>query len=142
MNYRINEVDATEEFLTIWNFNQMEPDWPPLEDRHIKNGYWWLIHTDFGFGRPIGFAGMVEFTPFCNVGYLKRCYILPEHRGGLQIRTIQVREEKARRIGWKQLVTESVSPQSTKNFLKCGYSLCDPEQKWGDPTSSYLTKNL
>lgn len=143
--YRINEVDATDpdEARTIRRFNDAVADWPPLSDDHLQRGYWWLIHTDFGFGRPIGFCGMVPFTPFLDTAYLKRCYILPEHRGnGLQIRTMSVRENKAKRLGWKQIVSECTSVQSAGNFIKAGYSPCAPEQKWGESGSLYFSKLL
>ena len=142
--YRINEVDGTDpdEAHTIRRFNAMV-DWPELTDHHLQSGYWWLIHSDFGFGRPIGFAGMVPFTPFCDVGYLKRCYVSPEHRGnGLQMRTMYVREAKAKRLGWKQLVSECTSVQSAGNFIKAGYSPTVPEQLWGNPGSLFFTKTL
>lgn len=142
-SYRINEVDATDpdEAHTIRRFNAMMPEWPAIEDHHLQRGYWWLIHCDFGFGRPVGFAGMVPFTPFLGVGYLKRCYV--EHRGaGLQTLAIQTREEKARRLGWKQLVSETTSIPSAANFRKLQYSEIIPEQKWGEPESLYFTKSL
>ncbi len=141
MTYSITEVDATypDEAYLIRHFNGMVLDWPPLTDDHLQRGYWWLIQSM----ETVGFCGMVPFTPFCDVGYLKRCYILPEHRGnGLQIRSMYVREEKAKRIGWKQLVSECTSVQSAGNFIKANYTPTLPEQAWGNPGSLFFTKNL
>ena len=141
--YRISEVDGTDEARTIRDFNSLVEEWPAISPSHLHRGYWWIIHDEFGFGRPVGFCGLVPFTPFCDVGYLKRCYILPEHRGnGLQIRCMYVREEKAKRLGWKQLVSECTSVQSAGNFIKANYTPTLPEQPWGNPGSLYFTKLL
>lgn len=141
--YRITEIDGTDsdDAHTIRRFNAMVPDWPIIEPRHLQMGYWWTI-TDTNDSQ-VGFSGMVPFEPFQNVGYLKRCYVLPEHRGnGLQMRTMLTREAKAKKLGWLQLVSECTSVQSAGNFIKAGYSPCDPEQKWGAEGSMYFTKTL
>jgi hypothetical protein len=48
---------------------------------------------------------------------------------------MQVREQKAREIGWIMLVTERAPDNeiSIRNFELQGFSRCDPEQKWGEP---------
>ncbi len=141
MKYRINEVDATDpdHAHVIRHFNAMVPDWPALTDDHLQRGYWWLIQSD----ETAGFAGMVPMTPFAGVGYLKRAYVLPEHRGqGLQLRSIFLREMKAKKIGWKQLVSETTNIHSAGNFVKAGYSPVLPEQLWGPEGSLYFTKEL
>jgi GNAT superfamily N-acetyltransferase len=142
--YRIIEIDGTDphDANLIRQFNEMVPEWPALSDNHLQRGYWWVIYADFGAGRGAGFAGMVPMDPF-PAGYLKRCFIHPEHRGnGLQIRCLSVREDKAKKLGWKQLVSETTSVQSAGNFIKAGYSPCEPEQKWGAEGSMYFTKTL
>jgi hypothetical protein len=139
--YHIEEVDATDprEASTIRYFNAMVPDWPPLTDHHLQNGHWWIINAT----NAAGFTGMVPFTPFCGVGYLKRCYISPEHRGnGLQIRSLFIREAKAKGLGWKQLISETTNIASAGNFIKAGYSPTVPEQRWGAPESLYFAKYL
>src|SRR3954466_11299107 len=132
MSYRIIEVDGTDPDVShrLRSYNSMVPEWPALEEHHLKNGFWWIFYSDFGFGRPVGFCGMVPFVPCEQVGYLKRCYILPEHRGnGLHIRSMFVREAKAKSLGWRQLVSECTSVQSAGNFRKAGYAAVIPEQK-------------
>ncbi len=139
--YSINEVDGTDPCTAylLHHFNSLVPEWPALEPQHLHRGYWWLIQSD----RTVGFAGLVPFEPFPGVGYLKRALVHPEHRGnGLQIRSMSVREDKARKLGWKLLVSETTNIQSAGNFIKAGYSPAAPEQKWGEEGSMYFTKTL
>lgn len=142
MTYRINEVDGTDpdEANLIRHFNKMVLGWPALSDAHLQSGYWWLIYSD---GRPIGFAGLVLFLPGGLVGYAKRCYIEPSARGnGLQIRTLFVREAKAKRLGMKQIVSETTDITSAGNFVKAGFQPFVPEQPWGPEGSMYFVKAL
>ena len=139
--YSINEVDGTDPDIAylIHHFNSMVPGWPAIEPRHLQRGYWWLVQSD----DTVGFAGMVPFVPCMGVGYLKRAFVQPEHRGtGLQIRSMFVREAKAKKLGWTQLVSETTNVQSAGNFIKAGYSPFEPEQKWGEEGSMYFEKTL
>jgi GNAT superfamily N-acetyltransferase len=142
VTFRILEVDATypDDAHTIRHFNAMVPEFPALSDHHLQRGHWWLIQAEFA---PVGFAGMVEFLPGGVVAYLKRCYILPEARGHkLQLQTLALREVKARRLGYKQLVSETTNIQSAGNFIKAGFEPFEPEQRWGPEGSMYFTKTL
>ncbi len=121
----------------------MAPEcFPALSVRHLQRGHWWLVYST---GEPIAFAGMVPMEPFPNVGYLKRAFVMAEHRGhGLQAALMTHREVKARRIGWTTLVSECSSDNfhSARNFIKAGYTACDPEQRWGATNSLYWRKAL
>jgi GNAT superfamily N-acetyltransferase len=142
-DYVIREVNGTATAEVLRYLNSKAPDrFPPLEPRHLEQGHWWLVRT---WERSIvGFAGMVPMIPFQHTGYLKRAYILPEHRGkGLQIKLMRLREAKARDLGWTTLVGEcSQNPPSEANFIKAGFEVCDPEQKWGAAGSIYFVKRL
>lgn len=130
--YRVREVDGCEYAETIRRLNGMAPEtFPPLTDNHLENGFWWLV--DKADDVPVAFAGMVPFEPFPNIGYLKRAFVLPDHRGGgLQSRLIMARECKARQLGWTHLVSEcsASNTHSATNFARSGYSICEPEQPW------------
>jgi GNAT superfamily N-acetyltransferase len=104
MPYQIQEVDGVTLSDTINAFNKLVPEWPLLQQRHFTKGYWWLAYLE---ERPVAFAGLVPFEPLPNIGYLKRCYVNPDHHGhGLQFKLIVARELKAKRLGWTHLVSE------------------------------------
>ena len=104
MPYQIQEVDGVTLSDTINAFNKLVPEWPPLQQGHFTKGYWWLAYLG---ERPVAFAGLVPFEPLPNIGYLKRCYVNPDHHGhGLQFRLMVARELKAKRLGWTHLVSE------------------------------------
>lgn len=142
MTYQIREVDGNEFADTLHSFNSLDKYFPLLEPRHLSDGYWWLV---FHAGEVIAFAGLVPFEPFPDIGYLKRAYVLPDHRGhGLQYRLITIRESKARELCWTQLVSECAASnvRSANNFRRAGFAACDPEQKWGAPGSVFWKKEL
>jgi GNAT superfamily N-acetyltransferase len=144
--YRIVEADtdSASAVATIHRLNRMAPDiFPELEPRHF-DGFWWFAYLD---GEVVAFAGMVPFDPFPGVGYLKRAFVLPDHRGrggGLQLQFMFLREAKAKQLGWTQLVGDcgATNARSAHNFKMAGYSRCDPEQRWAGPNSLYWTKTL
>ena len=143
-DYIIREVAGVSAAEVLHYLNAQAPDrFPPLEQRHLERGYWWLVRT---WNRSIiGFAGMVPMTPFDGVGYLKRAYIAPAHRGnGLQFKLLHLREAKAIEIGWHTLVSECHADNShaASNFIKAGFTVTDPEQVWGAPGSIYFVKRL
>ena len=143
-DYIIREVDGISHAEVLHYLNGEAPDrFPPLSARHLERGYWWLVRT---WNRSIvGFAGMTPMTPFVDVGYLKRAYISPAHRGnGLHFKLLRLREARAREIGWHTLVSEchADNSHSASNFIKAGFTVCEPEQKWGAPGSIYFEKRL
>lgn len=134
--YTITEVDGQKFATEVRAFNALfKKDFLPLKDRHLKDGYWWLVHQGVAL---IAFAGMVPFEPFPRIGYLKRAAVLPEHRGnGLQARLIALREERARAsTDWTDLVTETSleNPASGNSFVRAGYRLVEPERPWAKET--------
>ena len=146
MAYEIREVDSSDPAMIeiIHAFNRCEPEiFPELEQRHFEDGYFWVVYCGEA---AIGFASLVPFTPFQNVGYFKRAYIVPEHRGrggGLQRRLMLAREEKARALCWGQVVFEcSADSHSNHNARLSKFEMVDPEQRWGKPGSTYWSKLL
>jgi GNAT superfamily N-acetyltransferase len=145
MLYRIREVDASEDDIaeTIREFNKMEPQWPALRDNELEGEhcYWWLAYLDKD---PVAFAGVVPSYRYENAGYLKRSGVLPDHRGhGLQKRFFKVREQKARKIGWTMLVSETTDTiWSGNNFIRAGYMMFEPSERWAFKNSLYWKKVL
>ena len=141
MSYQIHEVDGVAFTDTINAFNKLVPEWPLLQQRHFTKGYWWLAYLQES---PVAFAGLVPFEPFPNIGYLKRCYVNPDHHGhGLQFRLMVARESKAKQLGWTHLVSECRvnNKYSTANFTKAGFIQCEPEQPW-ERDSVYWVKAI
>lgn len=145
MPYRLSEVDARDAEIAaiLHRFNSLAPDcFPALQARHIENGYWWVAFLE---DAPVAFAGLVAMEPFTGAGYLKRCYVMPDHYGhGIQYRMMMAREIKAKQLGWTQLVSECAAGNgfSANNFRRAGFDLCEPEQTWGAPGSLYWVKRL
>jgi len=141
--YAIIEVNGMECAETIRHFNSLAPEtFPALKRRHLSEGFWWFAFYET---EAVAFAGLVPMEPFPNVGYLKRCYVLSDHRGnGLQRQLMKVREDKARSLGWHLLASETVvhNVPSARNFRAAGYEQVTPEQPWGNHPSLYWVKRL
>lgn len=147
MSYRIIEADSdsASAVATIHRFNSYDPvTFPPLKPHHLENGFWWFAYLD---GEVVAFAGMVPNDPYdrFGVGYLKRAYVLPDHRGhGLQLRLLFAREAKAKQLGWTMLVSEcgALNGPSARSFVRAGFSQCFPEQPWAGSQAIYWVKQL
>lgn len=144
MSYVITEVDGVVSSGLLHYLNSLNPGFPPLHDKHLRHGYWWVAQeiksTSF-----VGFAGMVPMAPFEDVGYMKRAFVVPAHRGhGLQCRFMVAREAKASEIGWTMLVGECDGDNhaSARSFEKRGFTRCEPEQPWEKKGSIYFAKLL
>lgn len=146
VTYRIREVDPTDDEIseTIHEFNrEASPKFPKLIQDELEghNCFWWLAYCG---KRAVGFSGVVPSRLYPKAGYLKRSYVLPAHRGnGLQLRFFRARENKACKIGWTRLVSETVieNVPSANNFIRAGYKLFEPESPWARE-SVYWTKRL
>lgn len=140
--YRIEEVNGGEFANPLRSWNALDQSFPPLTDRHLDHGHWWFAYSPIG---AVAFAGLVPFAPFPGVGYFKRAYVEPAHRGnGLQRQLMDVREAKARALGWTCLVSECAASNtySARNFAAFGFERCEPEQHWGASDSIYWRKQL
>jgi len=145
--YCIREVDASDDEIAeiIHDFNRAaEPKFPALKEHELEGPhcYWWLAYHE---GEPVGFAGMVPSRLYKNAGYLKRAGVVPEHRGrGLQLRFFRARESKARKIGWDMLISECNDDNiwSANNFIRSGFLLFEPIERWAFNTSLYWRKRL
>ena len=145
-DYIVREVDATFHAIAdvLHSFNALGPEWPPLEDKHLRNGHWWLAYSTQRM-LPVAMAGMVPFEPFSHIGYMKRCYIKTDARGeGLQLRLLFERIHKARELGWSMIVSEcaAVNSYSASNFIRAGFVQCEPEQKWARQDDLYFVRRV
>jgi len=145
--YEVREIDGILNRDIIESFNALDPYFPELQDRHFTSGFWWLAfrtdHPD-AIGEveaAVAFAGLVPFLP--KIGYFKRCFVMPGHYGGIQLRMMAAREERAKELGWTTLVSEchESNSRSAANFRKFGFEEFEPEQPWAKD-SIYFKKSL
>jgi GNAT superfamily N-acetyltransferase len=142
MVYRIREVDGSDDDvadeLRLLHELTFFGDAPAPD---TDTGHWWLVYCG---DDPVAFAGLTPSTYGPCVGYLKRVGVLPGHRGhGLHRRLTRVREARARRNGWRLLVTDTTNnPHSANNLIACGYRIFAPVVPWAFPQTIYWRKDL
>jgi GNAT superfamily N-acetyltransferase len=142
MTYKIREVDGTDDEiadiltelhkLTFFN----EASIPAFDQ-----GHWWMGYCG---KEPISFASLIPSDRYPRAGYFKRVGVLPAHRGrGLQLRHMRALENRARRNGWTQIVSDTTSnPHSANNFISAGYWILAPDYPWAFPHSVYWVKEI
>ncbi len=140
-SYIIREVDAGEDEIAelIQDLN-IEAKFPRLEESDF-DGHWWLASFD---SEVIGFTGVVPSAQWAGVGYLKRSYVDPDHRGnGLQLKFFKLRETRARKNAWTHLISDCTNNvHSANNFIRAGYRLYEPSKPWGYKETLYWSKKL
>ena len=106
------------------------------------DGYWWLGLGPYG--QLVGFAGMAASRRILGWGYLNRTGVMPAYRGyGLHSKFIQVREAKARKLGWEGLVTDTTDNNpSSNNLMTAGFKLYTPRRPWAFKNSLYWKKEF
>lgn len=147
VTYRLVKVDGTDEDIADdirWMHEVTFGSSAPMI--HPEQGHWWIAHTTEGMnaGSLAGFCGLTLRPEEPHVAYLKRAGVLPEARGnGLQKRMVRVREALARKLGIKQLVTDTTDNiPSANNLIACGYKLYRPQAPWGFNNTLYWFKEI
>lgn len=143
MTYRIREVDGDDEdnaadlaLLHDLTFGSTDPK------ANTSEGHWWFAFFE-DQEAPVAFAGIVP-SIFPNAGYYKRVGVLPKHRGaGLQLRFSRVIENRCRRNGWTTIYSDTTDNiPSANNFIRAGYELFEPPNRWAFQNSLYWRKRL
>jgi GNAT superfamily N-acetyltransferase len=140
--YRIREVDGRDDEiadvltelhrLTFFSGASVPPfDW----------GHWWLARHE---AAPVAFAGVVPSTHLRNAGYFCRVGVLQRHWGHrLQLRLMRAVEARARRNGWRYLISDTTgNVVSANNFIRAGYRMYWPPYPWAFPDTLYWRKSL
>lgn len=138
--YRIREVDGDDEVEALTSLHHKTfVDGEPQGD--YGDGYWWIAYFH---GAPVAFAGICEFYTDEDAGYFSRVGVLKAHRGnGLQLRLMRCLEAKARRVGWKRIITDTRhAVHSANNIIAAGYKLFEPTKPWHTLDTLYWTKDL
>lgn len=148
MAYRVREVDGLDEeivdVIRELHDHVFGDSAPNISAEEAARGHWWLAYAVDGGRDLAGFCGLTPTYADETLGYLKRAGVLRPHRGqGLQRRFVRVREAKARRLGYRSIITDtSDNPSSANNLIKCGYRMFTPENPWGFRHTCYWEKNL
>lgn len=114
---------------------------PEDEPYAPDKGYWWVAY----FGSiPIGFAGLVRSVRWFDTGYLCRAGVISECRGhGVQKKLIRVRIQKAKKLGWRWLITDTTdNPASSNSLISCGFKLFEPSRPWSFRRSLYWVRRV
>ena len=114
---------------------------PADEMPEFNKGYWWIAYDG---ELPIGFCGLTHVPSWDSAGYLNRGGVIALYRGkGLQRRMINVRVQKARKVGWNWLISATrENVPSSNNLIACGFKLYTPTFKWLDGHSLYWIRKL
>ena len=109
---------------------------PPFD-----RGQWWLAFSE---ATPVAFAGVVPSTHVRNAGYFCRVGVLQPHWGHqLQLRLMRAMEARARRNGWRWLVSDTTgSVASANNFIRAGYQMYCPPCPWAFADTLYWRKQI
>jgi GNAT superfamily N-acetyltransferase len=128
-------------------YDMQEVCFPGEDQWLVDEGDWWLVLEDEE--EPVGFACLTEGYKHPDIGYLALAGVMPEARGhGLQRRLIAVREQRARELGRKRLLTYTrQNPHSTMNLIRCGFEIYQTQHTdWAEqrqyPDALTLRKRL
>lgn len=106
----------------------------------MKLSHWWILYDGKS---PIGFCGLREYIDDPETVFLNLAGIIPGYRGrGYQRRLIKKREELAKVLGKKRIITYTSYDNlpSANNLIKCGYYLYEPRYQWGVEHAYYFQK--
>lgn len=138
--YRIREVDGDDEYEALTRLHEITFR-DLAKQAKYDDGYWWLAELD---DHPVGFLGLKQSILGKHVGYFYRVGVDPKHRGNeLQLRLMRAMHAKARRLGWKRIVTDTRdNPHSANNIIRAGYRMFTPASPWGHVSAQYWIKDL
>ncbi len=106
-----------------------------------SQGWWWIVYDE---DKPVGFAGLVRSSSWSDTGYFCRAGILSSHRGqGIQKILIRMRLRKAKKMGYRWVVTDTRDNHPSSNSLiSCGFRLFTPTNPWAYSDTLYWRKRL
>ncbi len=116
---------------------------PADEPYDTARGWWWVALTADDV--PVAFAGLTETWADRRMGYLCRAGVIPAARGaGLQKRLIRARLQCARRIGMREVVTDTAAGNhaSANSLIGCGFKLYEPTTRWAADGALYWRRPL
>lgn len=114
---------------------------PHDEIVNLYSGWWWVAYCE---SKLVAFCGMERCEQWCDCGYLCRAGVHPRYQGrGLQKRLIQVRINKAKRLGWNWLITDTTNnPASANNLIAKGFKIYQPSEPYAYDQTIYWRKKI
>lgn len=138
---RIRKVDGRKHSRVLCDLHDatFEGTAPAVD---TSEGYWWLAYDE---GVPVGFSGVIQSTLADGVLYFKRVGVLASHRGqGLQAKLLRACELWAKREGWDRIISDTTFDNiaSANSFIRAGYRLFEPPNRWAFKTGLYWSKDI
>jgi GNAT superfamily N-acetyltransferase len=115
---------------------------PPDETTEVEGAEWWGA---WDYTRLAAYAAAVRLPKEPDVVYLRRCGVLPDYRGrGLQRQLITARVRWARRVGAREVVTDTHpnNVPSAKTLVRAGFEPYEPIVRWAGEPWSYWRLEL
>lgn len=138
--FTVRRARTTDDLLVI---SRLQLDILPSDVPYpIYNAVWWLAFD--ADGEAIGFAGLAPSVEWSDAVYLCRSGVAEKARGqGVQKRLILVREQHARRMKMRWLITDTHSnPASSNSLIRRGFQMYQPARPWAGATACYWRKDL
>lgn len=141
MKIRIRNVDPRKSAIATTLTYLQKKCLPYDQPYDTTQGWWWIAYDG---NKPVAFAGIVRSMSWSDCGYLCRAGVLASHRGlGLQKRLIAIRTTKAKKIGYKWLISDTRDNHPSANSLaKLGFKMFTPTNPWGYNDTLYWRKRL
>jgi GNAT superfamily N-acetyltransferase len=114
---------------------------PDDEPYFPKNGWWWV---GLDQRQVVAFCLVIPSSQWGDTAYLARSGVMPAWRGkGLQKRMVTIREQFAKKRGYRWMITDTTdNPASANNLISRGYKLYKPKNPWGYEITLYWRKRL
>lgn len=114
---------------------------PYDEPYDTAQGWWWIAYDE---GKPVGFAGLVRAISWFDCGYFCRAGVLSNYRGqGIQKALIQARLRKAKKVGYRWVITDTRDNNPSANSLiSQGFKIYSPTKPWGYDDTLYWRLDL
>ena len=142
VKYRITRANTRDLEIQALLIRMQQECLPSDRPLNPTEGDWWICYADNG--APAGFCSIKPSVRWEETGYLSRAGVLDAHQGkGLQKRMIKVRINRAKRLGWKWLLSDtSENPASANSLIACGFKMYEPRDPYGLKTSLYWRRRI
>jgi len=136
MKILIRNVDPSKKSITTTLTYLQKKCLPYDEPYDVSKGWWWIAYDE---DKPVGFAGLVRSISWSDCGYFCRAGVLPSHRGqGIQKALIQARLRKAKKVGYRWVITDTRDNNPSANSLiNRGFKIYTPSKPWGYDDTLY-----
>ena len=141
MNIKIRAIRGNIEKHTALLMFLQRKCLPYDEPYDVSVGHWWIAYDG---DKPIGFAGLVRSSSWYDCGYLCRAGVLSAYRGvGVQKKLIAVRVRKAKRLGFKWVISDTRDNNASANSLiSQGFRMFTPTKPWGYNDTDYWRRRV